>query len=372
MIDTGRPSRLAWTTAALLAGLLAIGCDDGDPNAPTDQPTAKTFYPRQEHWPAHQVRELTDPCSLEFSNGRQTAVVLIPHATRGMYRGLRFDWSAMVAFLEVDGQTFIGRWTTDQEGQRQREYSLGTSEEFRRRRGGSSGQVFYNSGPLRFPGGQIRIGSSRYYTEGPRKGDREPIGWRTTHGSDWVEFVQQLDSEHGWGYRWVKRVEFAPDGPGFTIHHRLENTGEKAINRTHYAHNWMLIDGQPPDANTVVEFGRPVEWTGKEPQRASIDGTRVRFTAGFRGEDARPMFAKIAGQWSTKENDVRVKRTDTGAKFRIVGDWPAESMQIYATGDEICIEPNLRVTVAPGESQQWQTHYGFYPATRTRSETRPN
>jgi hypothetical protein len=270
----------------------------------------------------------------------------------------------MVAYLEVDGQTFIGRRTRDENGQVQREYALGTSEEFRRRRGGSGEQVFYHGGPLRFPGGQIRIGSSIYYTEGPRKGQREPIGWRTTHGTDWVEFVQELSDESGWGYRWVKRVEFAPDGPGFTIRHHLENTGAKAIDRSHYAHNWMLIDGRRPDANTVVVFTRPVRWSGKEPRRARIAGRRMRFTDGFEGEEVRPMFVQIVGRWSAEQNDVRVERTDTGATFRIVGDWPAESLQVYATGDEICIEPNLRVTLGPGESQQWDTHYGFYPADK--------
>lgn len=45
-----------------------------------------------------------------ISNGMVNAVVYLPDAKSGYYRGSRFDWSGVVGCLAYRGHTFFGVW----------------------------------------------------------------------------------------------------------------------------------------------------------------------------------------------------------------------------------------------------------------------
>ena len=45
-----------------------------------------------------------------LSNGDLKAVVFLPDATNGYYRGPRFDWSGVVACATYNGHTYFGEW----------------------------------------------------------------------------------------------------------------------------------------------------------------------------------------------------------------------------------------------------------------------
>ena len=342
--------------AMSLAGLsMLAGCaeESTDPPPPSPVQTGPPpLYPPQANWPGYSVRELSKPHALEYTNGRMTLVVSLPDRD-GVYDGVRFDWSGIVCFAELDGHTLIGQIDRDDVGEPVRQYALGTSEEFRTCRHRSGNHRFYRSGGLDVADGQVRIGSRRLVD---RK-LREPIGWSWEHGDDWIEFVQEFADPSGWGYRWSKRVVLADDGPAFRIEHRFQNTGDKPLDRYHYAHNWFRIDGLPPDEQTVMEFGRELAWTGEQPEQATVTGREVTFTDVLAQPEPRPWFVKLNGPWTEAENVVTVRRVDTGAGFIIKGDWPAADYHLYATGNEICPEPHYHLTVAPGESAEWTTRY---------------
>ena len=78
--------------------------------------------------------------------------------------------------------------------------------------------------------------------------------WNIEHGPIWVNFNQELQGDRGWAYRYRKRIALVAGRPEFTIEHRLENTGKKAIDINHYNHNFTLIDDVPFGVDYSVEF----------------------------------------------------------------------------------------------------------------------
>jgi hypothetical protein len=46
----------------------------------------------------------------EISNGIVKAKIYLPDATRGYYRGVRFDWAGVVPSLTYQGHEFFGKW----------------------------------------------------------------------------------------------------------------------------------------------------------------------------------------------------------------------------------------------------------------------
>lgn len=48
--------------------------------------------------------------AVEIGNGAVRALVYLPDAERGYYRGSRFDWSGQVGCLEFKGHTYFGVW----------------------------------------------------------------------------------------------------------------------------------------------------------------------------------------------------------------------------------------------------------------------
>ena len=55
------------------------------------------------------IQPLTAP-RVSISNGIVNAVVLLPDAKNGYYRGSRFDWSGAVGCLTYKGHTYFGVW----------------------------------------------------------------------------------------------------------------------------------------------------------------------------------------------------------------------------------------------------------------------
>src|SRR5689334_67880 len=97
----------------LTAGIFALG---GLPEALRAAPAASGDDP------------LSYPHAV-LTNGALTLTVLLPDASRGYYRGSRFDWSGLVARAECGGHSLFAPWKsphdpTDPEG------AFGTAEEF--------------------------------------------------------------------------------------------------------------------------------------------------------------------------------------------------------------------------------------------------
>ena len=327
----------------LLILLLGLGCRrpaEGDPGS--------------DPWPPMRVQRQSSPPVVELSNGRFRVVVLLPGAG-SIYDEVRFDHSALVGLVELDGHTFIGRRTHGADGTEAVTYALGPSQEYRtmqerpdRRR--------YRSGGLPAGQGQVRIGSWRLDADGQKV---ERLPWTVDVEPRAVRFEQTYRGDDGWGYRLIKRVVVAADRPSFTIEHAFENIGRHPVRRLVYAHNWMAIDGDGGGPHTAVEFAGPVVLL-RPKDGVRVEGQALRFDAPLDGEEAHPVFVELQGPVPAAQNRVTVRRLDSGAGFHIEGDWDAAFINVYATGEEICPEPHLDLDVPPGQTVRWSDTYTFF------------
>ena len=68
------------------------------------QQAAPHAAPRLRQQPAHQLSKAS------ITNGKVNAVLYLPDAKTGYYRGTRFDWSGVVGCLAYKGHTYFGVW----------------------------------------------------------------------------------------------------------------------------------------------------------------------------------------------------------------------------------------------------------------------
>jgi len=67
--------------------------------------------------------------AIELSNDLVTARVFLPDASRGYYRGSRFDWSGLVGQVRYEGHTYFSGLDCEHDPNNNNEI-LGTAEEF--------------------------------------------------------------------------------------------------------------------------------------------------------------------------------------------------------------------------------------------------
>src|SRR4051794_34267856 len=284
--------------------------------------------------PAPQRPEDTPHVTL--SRGGLTVTVLLPDARSGYYRATRFDWSGLVARVNLGGHTFYAPWKRTHDPHNF-EDALGTAEEF-----GTAGPDD-RSGPLGFveakPGGRfVKIGVGVL-----QKPDAQPYQfsraypvvrfgtWTVRHGQDWIEFTQEL-AEDGWGYRYAKRL--ALTGSGFTLSRRLQNTGARRLVTDHYGHNFTLIDDDPIGPDYRVRF--PFSVTAKESLNgfAETSGKQIEFRKALQhgatdtGDQIDTPLTGFGA--SAGDDEFTVENSRTGAAIRVRGDRPLFGFHFYA------------------------------------------
>jgi hypothetical protein len=333
---------------ALLAGLPAAGCRK--PEQTQSPPPG----------PKPEITRIDEPPAVEVRRGAFRFIVLLPDAEKGFYRGVRFDHSGIVAFAQLGGRTFIGRLEPGPDRRPGPVYSLGTCQEYRVLRSGGGRHRFYRSGGLDLADGSaMRIGSRRL--TGPRNrtpGDLLP--WDVEILPNGVRFQQRFTDPAGWGYHLTKTVAILPDQPGFVISHAFENIGTRPIHRFVYSHNWLCIDGQPPDSRTVLTLGRDARRDAESRPQAVIEGKDVRFTDVLAGTDPPPFHITLPGSWTVRQNVFRLGRTDTGPACEVRGNWAPAFADVYADASAVCPEPHFELSAQPGQTVHWATTYRFF------------
>jgi len=338
----------------LLFALVPAGWADEKPAAPARYPT----------------------CSL--TNGVVKLTVYLPDGKKGYYRGSRFDWSGVVARAVYKGHTFFGPWH-DKHDPTGHDAIEGTAEEFSMFRPlgfdeVQAGGVFYKIGI----GGLTKTetfekdkatGKSVPQEYGFWRGHKiaELGAWKVTQGKGWVQFVQDFTPRRGWGWHYAKRITLVAGSPAFTISRRLENTGTKAIDTTHYCHNFTLIDDRPigPEYQVLLPFSaRAVELKGT---LAKVKGREIVFLGPLTG--GKSVWMELGGMKGTAlDNAAAVANRKTGASLAITGDRPLVAYRFWATERAACPEPFVAVKLAPRASMSWSNTYtfGVYDVKKTR------
>jgi len=281
--------------------------------------------------------------------------VYLPDSAEGYYRGPRFDWSGMVHSVETGGHTIFGEWKAARDPAAT-DNVVGTAGEF----GMDSPLGYDESGP---GGDFFKIGVGRLIRPDnePYRFNRnykivEPLPWRVDRSEHSITFSQTLPATSGWGYEYSKEIELAPDKQEFVIRYRLKNTGTKPIDTTYYCHNFVVFDGKPlaPGTRVVTAFKPDGLPTIKDI--ASITAAGIELVKPLPEGDS--LWREFGGRtFTAADNDTAIQ--GPGTTVRITGDTAPEKMVFYAIGKAICIEPVIRIKLAPGEVGTWSDRYRF-------------
>ncbi|MCX7933721.1 MAG: hypothetical protein N3A66_00500 [Planctomycetota bacterium] len=294
--------------------------------------------------------------AIAIAAGECRAVIYLPDAQKGFYRGPRFDWSGLVAQMEYRGRTCFSELKAPHDPL-VHDHAVGTCEEF-----GMEGALGYDEakdgetfikigiGRLEKPPGDNRYSFSRPYRL------VEAFPWRIEAQADRVSFQQQAQGERGWGYAYTKTLILDAEAPRLTICHTLKNTGSNVIRTQHYSHNMICLDQQPFGEDYTLRFPVAVSTRQRENLEkcgAVAQGQEIAFSQRLAGS----LWFQLDADWSKCENWVEIVQRRTGTKLKISGDWPIAKFCVYAEASAVCPEPFLDINLAPGEEISWRIVY---------------
>lgn len=295
-----------------------------------------------------------DTPKVTIRNEKVKAVLWLPDAGKGYYRGCRFDWSGLIARAEFDGRTVFGPF-------RPRHDPLvfdnvcGPATEF----GLEDAPPGFNEAKVGEPFIKIGVGLLKKVPH-PKYGFwhtyefAAPPAWKVEPGPDRVEFRQEI-SHNGWGYAWTKRVSLPAGDPAIAIECRLKNTGTKDIDTRFYCHNFTLLDGEPVGPAYKIEFPFEVGLRKGAKGKARTNGREILLPEIAKNE---LVWAVLEG-WKSRveDNGVFIQNRKTGTAVRIQGDQPPVEWRFFARPTAACPEPFIRIQLAPGEEKSWRMDY---------------
>lgn len=293
--------------------------------------------------------------SLTISNEEVEMLIYLPDAENGLYRATRFDWSGVIGSLKYKGHEYFGYWK-DTHDPLFHEDLPGPVE------GYIKPGLGYEEAE---PGGKyVRIGVGVI-----EKPDEEAYSfrshyelldhgtWTVDHGEDWVSFKHVLNSDIGYSYIYEKIIRLKSDG--FTMEHRLQNTGEKIIETDQFNHNFFMIDGDNSGTAFNVSFPYPIS-TGDDPQGfAEIKDNELNFIRDLEDDDS--FYLSLEGfgpELSDHHVTVENRRSGAGVSFSI--DKPLHRMAFWACKTTLCPENFIWISLKPGNTDKWTSDYSLF------------
>jgi hypothetical protein len=309
----------------------------------------------------------------EISNGVLRSRIYLPDAQKGFYRGMRFDWTGVIASLEYKRHSYFGPFFEkfdpavadveigDPVVAGIASAASGPVEEFI---GADESVLGYSSAK---PGDlfcKIGVGALRKIDNAPYSSYvNYPVvngGKRSVKsGTNWIEFTQQVDCGSGYGYSYTKTIRLEKDEPVMTIEHHLVNQGAKAIETRVYDHNFLIIDRQGTGPSIEVTFPFAPKPTKPLDPLAQIRGKQLLFPKELKGSDT--FYGEFTGFGNNAADyQIRVENTRTGAGVAITGDRPLVNLGVWAVRTVVAPEPFIEINVPPGREFDWKYSYRCY------------
>lgn len=254
--------------------------------------------------------------------------------------GPRFDRTAVVRSVTLDGVELLGRW--------------GLCDEF----------GLYGTGVLGYEAAGIdetflKIGVGRlvrdtaesYRFSHPYPVDTLfPVEVTTGEGS---LAVSQRSHGGAWQYRYRKSYQLVGEDR-LVIHYELSNTGAAEWTFEHYNHHWFRRAGVPvgPGYRVVTGFELPAAETGfhRAPSSLELPATLADGAAEYHASE----LAEVEESSNTFEWQV------AGAPvIGYQGDFRPVRFALYAHADGFCPEVFMRAGLAPGATATWSASYRF-------------
>jgi hypothetical protein len=305
--------------------------------------------------------EQTSYPKASISNGQVNAVVYLPDAKTGYYRGTRFDWSGVVGCLAYKGHNYFGVWFPKYDPYLNDAIS-GPVEDFRSVDAESSpgyGQAKPGDPFVKIGVGVLRRVDDKPYVFSTTYPMIDPGKWTVHTGPASVAFQQILKSPIGIAYVYKKTLKLDPHEPVLILQHELKNTGTETIETQVYNHDFYVLDNAPTGPDMVVRF--PFVPTPKEPltNGARIDGKELIYDRELQGSEF--AYTHLTGFSSALSDfDISVENRKTGVGVEETGDLPLSRVVFWSIRTTICPEAYVHLKIAPGETARWSIRFRFY------------
>jgi hypothetical protein len=295
----------------------------------------------------------------QITNGPIKAVILLPNAQEGYYRGTRFDWSGNIASLEYKGHNYFGKWF-DKYDPKIHDAIMGPVEEFRT----NDSALGYDQAKAGGTFVKIGVGVLRKPDEPAYK---FATPYQIVNGGKWtsrssageVQFRHVLVDASGYAYVYQKTVRLVKGKPRMIIEHRLKNTGKLPIETSVYDHNFFVIDGQPSGPNFSVTFPFAVQTVADVAKTAVAKGNELTYVRELPAGES--VFTELKGYGSTsKDYDIRVENTKEKVGAHITGDQPLSKLLFWSIRSTLCPEAYVSMKIDPGKTSEWKMTYDFY------------
>lgn len=298
--------------------------------------------------------EVPDAPAVKISNGIATAVLYLPNTERGYYRGTRFDWSGLVAALQVNGHSYFGRWFANYDPKKH-DAVAGPAQDW------VTGQGF-DAAPVGGTFVKIGVGVLRKPAEMPRGFPTleivDPGIWTTKVRADAVDFIHEVsDPGSGYGYRYIKTVSLPAGKPEMVLTQRLESTGPNPIDTQMYNHNFFVLDGQPSGPDIEINFPFALEPFNMRGDAVAVVGKSIRYVKAVEGSVRMQLrgFSSAVSDYS-----IRVENKRTGAGVLVTSDTPLSDLVFWSSPRTTCPEAYIHVRADRGKPMSWVTNYRFY------------
>ena len=298
---------------------------------------------------------VVDPPQVEITNGIIHALLYLPDAENGYYRGSRFDWSGIVSNLDYRGHTFYGQWFPKY-NPRLHEAVMGPVEDFL--------PVGFDETNTEKSFLKIGIGvlskadTSRYSIVTPYEIINPGI-WKIKKEANTIKFLQML-SDTLYSYRYIKTITLIQGKPEMVIDHSLKNTGKRTIETSVYNHNFFMLDQQITGPGFTITFPFNLTSEGGKPELAGIAGNRIIFNKEL-AKNEHVYYTSLTGYSdSVKDYDIKVENEASGAGARITSDRPLSKLAFWSASTTVCPEPYIHIKINPGESFSWKIFYNYY------------
>jgi hypothetical protein len=293
--------------------------------------------------------------SLTISNEEVEMLIYLPDPENGLYRATRFDWSGVIGSVQYKGHEYFGYWKDTHD------------------------PLFHEDlpGPVE---GYIKPGLG--YDEAKAGGKFVRIGvgviektdeaeynfrnsyrlldhgkWTIDHGADWVSFNHELNSDIGYSYLYEKMIKLKNDG--FTIEHKLQNTGTKIIETDQFNHNFFIIDGEHSGTAFNVRFPFPLATENDPSGFVELEGNEIRFMKDLAEDESFYLLLHGYGE-DVSDHVVTVQNRKTGAGVTFGIDKPLYRMAFWACHTTLCPENFIWISVEPGAADEWKSEYTLF------------
>lgn len=255
--------------------------------------------------------------------------------------GPRFDRTAVVSSVVLDGLEFLGPWGLPDEFGLFGDGVLGFA-------GAAAGDSFLKIGVGRL----LRDTDAEYQFSHPYPvAALFPVDVESSEHS--ISVSQRSEGGGPWHYRY--RKTYTLSGPGeLTIAYELTNTGSAEWTFEHYNHHWFRIGDAAvgPGYELVTGFELP---PGETTLRRG--GSSLQIPAPMAPDGAAYYAGELAGV-PPDANTFEV-RVDRRASVGYRASFAPARFALYADVRGFCPEVFMRAALAPGESFSWSASYRF-------------